>query len=333
MIGEITLSTSFGSSVDYLVSLKTEDQKLTNAELALKYPSKAGTPDGPRWYEGERHRIIGGVMSGETKQELKSELAAIRRIRPDIKTPCMCISVRAAHEDTVSPGVWREVVAPEIIASLGMEKCPYFVVQHRDKDDHIHILISRIQLDGKVVSDSQSYRKVEEVLRDIEGRFNFRRVSSSLESNERAMSWLEHKQAKTGGGSSSSSNVRVELQQCISKVLTDNPTFTQFINTLSKEHDVSISLRLEEDGRPRGIAFSCHGVTISGSSLGHGYSWRKLIERGLVFEESDLLRVQQVSASTGSSGDDNARLLNTSSLLAEISAPQQQRHPFTLTLR
>src|SRR2546421_357776 len=168
MIGEIAPSGgSFAGALAYALRLKIEDRKLSKEELTKKFPEVSPTPDDPGWKEGVRHRTIGGNMSGETERELKNEFAVVRYLRPDIKNPLMSLSVRKAPNDTINLQTWEEI-AERTVESLGLEGCPFLIVQHRDKDDHIHILASRIRLDGKVISDSKSYEKVEKAMREVE---------------------------------------------------------------------------------------------------------------------------------------------------------------------
>lgn len=290
MIAEITLSVSSDASTEYVLSAKSQDLELSPAALAEKFPCLPVTPDAPTWETGERHRIIGGNMSGETKRELQGEFAVIRSLRPDIKNPLMCISIRKALADEVTPEQWREIVA-RVLKSLELQDCPHVIVQHRDKDDHVHILVSRIRLDGKVVSDSQSYRKVEAVMREVEVEFGFTSVQNSHDSINSSPTWCERTRFVEEGVLSP----KMELQSRISRVLEAKPTATEFIAWLQAEHKIKVFPRLDTEGLPVGIAFGFGKAAMSGSTVGRGYAWKALLERGLTFTEQDIEAVRQVS--------------------------------------
>jgi Relaxase/Mobilisation nuclease domain len=192
-------------------------------------------------------------MSGETERELRREFAAVRSLRPDIQNPAMSLSVRKAPSDSVSLQTWDEI-AERTIKGLGLQGCPFLVVQHRDKDDHIHIIASRIRLDGKAISDPQSYQKVEQVMREVEVNYGFERVQGSREAHDRALTWWEHKLLQEKGTLSP----KLAMQARISAVLEDRPTTTQFINRLREAHDIEAIFKLGEGEVPCGVAFR-HG--------------------------------------------------------------------------
>ncbi|MCP9495192.1 MAG: relaxase/mobilization nuclease domain-containing protein [Pyrinomonadaceae bacterium MAG19_C2-C3] len=292
MIGETARSTSFSESAEYVLNLKQEHRQLPKAERAKSLPSLSVTADAPAWKADCRHRIIGGNMSGETEQELNREFAAIRKLRPDIKNQLLCVSIRKAQNDIVTAEQWRDI-AEQTVEGLGLQGCAYTVVQHRDKgtdkNDHIHILASLIRLDGKVVSDSQSYRKVERVMREMEAKHGLTVVESSRDSVNGSPTWIEHRRLTEDGTLSP----KMELQARISRVLESKPTTTQFIHLLQVEHAVKVFPKLDADGFPQGIAFSFKDATMSGTTVGRGYRWKSLLERGLSFDEKDLEAVRQ----------------------------------------
>lgn len=295
MIGEASRSTSFSASAEYVLNLKPEHRQLTKKEREKEFPAAAATSlDAPAWEAGRRHRIIGGNLSGETEGELTREFAAIRKVRPDIKNQLLCISIRKAQNDTVMPEQWRDVGA-QVVENLGLQDCPYLIVQHRDKgidkNDHIHILASLIRLDGKVVSDSQSYQKIERVMREVEAKYGFESVKSSRESVNSSPTWIEQHRFTEDGTLSS----KMELQSRISRVLESKPTTTQFIRRLQIEHDVKVFPKLDADGFPNGIAFGFRDVALSGTIVGRGYAWKGLLKRGLTFDAQDLEAVKQAS--------------------------------------
>lgn len=292
MIGETARSTSFSESAEYVLNLKQEHRQLSKAERAKSLPSSSVTADAPVWEAGCRHRIIGGNMSGETEQELNREFAAIRKLRPDIKNQLVCVSIRKAQNDTVTAEQWRDI-AEQTVEALGLQGCAYTVVQHRDKgtdkNDHIHILASLIRLDGKVISDSQSYQKVERVLREMEAKHGLTAVENSRDSVNRSPTWIEHQRLTEDGTLSP----KMELQARISRVLESKPTTTQFIHLLQVEHDVKVFPKLDAGGSPQGIAFGFRDAAMSGTTVGRGYAWKSLLERGLTFDEQDLEAVRQ----------------------------------------
>jgi Relaxase/Mobilisation nuclease domain len=289
MIGEIAPSgSSFAEALAYALNLKSADQKLSEEELAKKFPEVVPTPDDLGWKAGTRHRIIAGNVSGETELELRREFAAVRKLRSDIKNPLISLSARKAPGDTINLQAWEEI-AERVITGLELKGCPFLVVQHRDKDAHIHIITSRIRLDGKVISDSKSYEKVERVMREVEIKYSLERVRNSSEVYDRAPTWWEHNLVNEKGALSP----KLEMQARISAVLEDRPTTTQFINRLREAHGIKPIFKVSADGVPSGVAFKYRDVVMSGGALGRGYTWKKLQERGLRYDERDIEAVER----------------------------------------
>lgn len=158
MIGGVSISSSFASALAYAMRVKPEDKNLSKEELEEKFPEVAPTADDPGWKAGQRHRVIAGNMSGLTEQELRSEFASVHALRPEIKNPVLCLASRKAPGDAINLETWEEI-SEQTIEKLGLQNCPFIVIQHRDRDDHTHSIASRIKLDGTVVSDSQKLRK------------------------------------------------------------------------------------------------------------------------------------------------------------------------------
>ena len=76
---------------------------------------------------------------------------------------------------------WQEI-ADTYIEKMGFQNSPYVVVQHRwSKKNHIHILASRVDFDGQVVSEWESKRRAEIVMREVEIKYDLEQVKPSRE--------------------------------------------------------------------------------------------------------------------------------------------------------
>lgn len=264
------------------------------AELAAKFPAVPASADGPAYAEGQRHRIVGGNMSGETVRELTNEFAAVRALKPSVKKPVHHAQLSAAPGDHLSALQWEEI-GEQYVEKMGFEDCPYVVIQHRDKaHDHIHIVISRVTLEGRVVSDWQSKMRSEAIMRDIEQQYDLRRVKPSREALRRASTHGELQMMRK----TEEPSVKLVLQERIKAVLESRPTTTQFIERL-QEQGINVAPNLQSTGRVSGISFELNGKAMKGKSLGSGYSWNGLQERGLSYEpERDFQAVAEASERT-----------------------------------
>jgi hypothetical protein len=160
----------------------------------------------------------------------------------------------------------------------------YAVVKHSDTEhDHIHIVASRICLDGGVVDDSWDYYKSQETIRQLERNYNLETVTPSWETDKRAQTTGEHRQLK----SQRNKSVRVQLQDLIDEVTQDNPSMPEFVERLQQQ-GVEVQVRLTRTGIgfSKGISYNLDGVALSGTQLGKAYTFSGLQKhRGVSYDK------------------------------------------------
>jgi hypothetical protein len=158
----------------------------------------------------------------------------------------------------------------------------YAVVKHSDTEhDHIHIVASRICLDGGVVDDSWDYYKSQETIRQLERNYNLETVTPSWETDKRAQTTGEHRQLKSKGNKS----VRVQLQDLIDEVTQDNPSMPEFVERLQQQ-GVEVQVGLTRTGFSKGISYNLDGVALSGTQLGKAYTFSGLQKhRGVSYDQ------------------------------------------------
>lgn len=284
MIAKITGGGNFRGVLDYLMQLKKESQN--QKQEAHENKSK----DIQANTNAERHRLIGGNMTGSNPQELTEEFEVFREQRPDIKKPVHHISLSAAKGESLSDKKWNEI-ARKYVENAGFTRSPYVVIQHIDTEhDHIHIVASRIDINGKVISDFKSKTRAEEFLREVEREYSLKPVQSSREHERTSPKRGEIEVFNRTGKLS----VKMSLQGHIDYALKDNPTFAEFISKLERVGVEVIPFR-RVDEKVTGVSFKLNGQLMKGSNLGSGYSWNGLQNRGMSYEyERDLLAVQSI---------------------------------------
>jgi hypothetical protein len=278
VIGKITGGASFGGALDYLMKPKEPKQEHEKEQYKERLKDGQRTPGepAPPFEAGERHRVIGGNLSGETREELAQEFKAISRQRTDIEKPVHHASLSAGESDRISVDQWNEI-AERYVTEMGFGDAPYVVIQHRDgKVDHIHLLTSRVDTRGKVISDWKSKERAEKVLRGIEKDYGLEEVKSSREVERAApkRGEIEH-YTRTGELS-----IKMSLQGHVENALKVGPTATEFIEKLQMV-GVDVIPYIGKEGQARGISFRKGKQLMKGSDLGRGFSWNALQERGL----------------------------------------------------
>lgn len=316
MIAKITLGGGFRGALDYLMNQKEVGQEQAQQELArdertedqgrelggdadrgqgLARPEvEQGQPregelermgrdldDGDMlpFADGERHRIIGGNMSGETPRELAREFGAVRQLRPDIEKPVHHASMTAAKGERLSAEQWRQI-AEKYAERMGFGNSPYVVIQHRDTGfDHVHVVASRIGLDGRVVNEWQNKPRSEQLMREVEREYGLEPVRASREVAMAAPTRGEIEHFNRTGELSA----KMRLQGHVEHALRDGPTATEFVGRLQSV-GVEVIPNVQSTGRVSGISFRVDGEQMKGSDLGRGFSWNGLQGRGLGYE-------------------------------------------------
>jgi len=230
--------------------------------------------------------LIGGTMCGQTPEELAAEFAIARQLRPNLKVAVFhaTLSVDSTEklEDSEENDQRWLAIAANYMKAMEFDNNQYAVVKHSDTEhDHIHIVASRICLDGGVVDDSWDYYKSQETIRQLERDYNLEAVTPSWETDKRAQTTGEHRQLKSKGNKS----VRVQLQDLIDEVTQDNPSMPEFVERLQQQGP-EVQVTLTGIGFSQGISYNLDGVALSGTQLGRAYTFSGLQKhRGVSYDK------------------------------------------------
>ncbi|NJM59018.1 MAG: relaxase/mobilization nuclease domain-containing protein [Oscillatoriales cyanobacterium RU_3_3] len=220
--------------------------------------------------------LIGGNMCGQTPEELAAEFAIARQLKPNLKVAVFHATLSVAStqklEDSEENDERWLAIATDYMKAMQFDNNQYAVVKHSDTEhDHIHIVASRICLDGSVVDDSWDYYTSQETIRQLERNYNLETVTPSWETDKRAQTTGERRQLKSKGNKS----VRVQLQDLIDEVTQDNPSMPEFVYRLQQE-GVEVQLTLTQTGFNQGISYNLDRVAFSGTQLGKAYTFSGL---------------------------------------------------------
>lgn len=249
-------------------------------------------------YDLQPHKslLLETNMAGRTPRALATEFGAIRALRPNLSKAVCHVSLSLHPEESLSDEQWCEA-AHSWLQGMGFVNNQYVISRHTDAAHaHIHILVNRIALDGKVVSDAHDYRRQEKIMRELEQRFSLRQVRSSRETLRAALTKGEIEHALRTGEAST----RMNLQKIIDAALTQKIALNAFCQKLAAQ-GVTVRLNKASTGFVSGISFALGDVTFKGSKLGKGYTWGALQLRGLLHEQDR--RIEEYEQGIGS---DNA---------------------------
>lgn len=201
-------------------------------------------------------------------------------IRPDIKQPVAHITLSLPPGVGKSEKRWAEIVE-KTRAELDIgDEFPCFVVRHSDTEhDHVHLIFSRVSVDGRVHDQANIGLRCAATERVIEHHFGLRLFKSAPKSAvplskpeiEKA---LRLKQQPP----------RMQLHEAISEALKDRPTPQVFIERLQLA-GVSIRANVASTGKVSGLAFAVDGISFGGSKIHKDYGWASL-QKGLNYVET-----------------------------------------------
>lgn len=175
MIAYIIGGSGFGGCVDYVTRRKLE-------EKLFKEQSERQKAD-ERKYESNRGEDIidhlskdwklisssGDIRIYEGRKAMADDIARPSRQRKLVKEPVGHISLDFHPADT--PRMTDELmaeVAQDYMRQMGLVNTPYIVVRHYDKTHpHCHIVFSRVDYDGKILTQTTNFKKNERVCKAL----------------------------------------------------------------------------------------------------------------------------------------------------------------------
>ncbi len=232
MIGKISMGKSFRGCISYCL----EDKKQEQSQEAL--------------FKNRAELIVFNQCFGD-KKELTEQFNDVRVLNSRIEKPVLHITLSMAPEDKIEKSNLMEM-ARECAKEMGFENNQYIAVSHIDTGhQHLHIVANRIGYDGKVVSDSQNYKKIAQYCRKMELKYDLKQVLSPrryLSQEQRNIP--RHDQRKE------------RLQQDIKEVLSRSANYQEFEQRM-KEKGYQIT-------KGRGISFTDEKkVKVKGSEVGY----------------------------------------------------------------
>ena len=227
----------------------------------------------------EDAELIGGTMSRKTADSLAKEFDVSRSIQPDVKRPVWHASLSLPPGDTLSLVKW-EVVATDFMQEMGLGEHQYVVIRHHDTDhEHVHIIASRIGLNGALWLGKWEAKKAIHLTSQLEKRHNLR-ITKGLETGPASVSAMTRQEAAMGARTGEFP--RVILQKAIDAALSSPVSIFEFMNRLEIA-GVDVSANVASTGKMNGFSFGYKGIWFKGSDLGKSYGWLGLQKRGVEY--------------------------------------------------
>lgn len=277
-------------------------------------------------YEKGEAEKVDGNMSGQTVPELVREFGITKELRPDCKNPVWHCSLAVTKGERVSREKWGKL-AQDFLIEMEMDPANflYSVARHRDTEyDHIHIVASRIGLDGQLWHGQKDVFKAIEATQKLE-KMHGLTLTAGLD--------LEHKKDRkslTHGElimaiRAETMPPRMVCQEAIDAVLQKEGVISapEFITRLEAV-GVRAVPNIASTGTLNGFSFEAEGVSFTGSKLGEGYKWAKLQIRGIEYVKDrdfeELANARRLAAERAGTGPDAGRDLGAAGTDREAGA-------------
>ncbi|NOT74420.1 MAG: relaxase/mobilization nuclease domain-containing protein [Cyclobacteriaceae bacterium] len=236
--------------------------------------------------------LLYSSFAGKSENSILKEVQLIRVQKPNLLKYFYHTSINFPPEENLSNEVMKRI-GHDYLQANGFTQHQFIMFRHFDADHpHLHILVNRIGYDGKVLSDSNDYKRSEQVLRELEIKYSLTKVVSSREAKERAMTKDELEMMKR----TNTPSAKMKLQTIIKDVLSKGKSLTteQFITAL--EHKgVKPQFNQATTGYVSGISYEFQGFIIKGAALGHDFKW-PTIKNSIDFEqERDRLVIHEAN--------------------------------------
>jgi hypothetical protein len=222
--------------------------------------------------------ILGGTMRSETARGLAHEFAAWRALNEAVSKPVFHASLAAAPGDRLTAGQWLDI-AGTFANCMGYAHSPWIAIRHHDRPiDHIHIVASRIDDQGRYVPNHLERKRAQEICRHLEREFGLTPIRTP---SPRATPTRNHVAVFERTGLVT---VKSRLQEHIDLAARDRPTMSAFVQRLEAQ-GIAVRANLAATGRVAGISFAHDGVAFKGGDLGRGYTWLQLQQRaGITYD-------------------------------------------------
>mgnify|MGYP003375531641 CR=1 FL=1 len=198
---------------------------------------------------------IEGVRS-DSKQHIAESFSCQAGLNTRIRTPVYHISLSFSKQDSAKLTDDLMVkIAGEYMEKMNIKNTQYIVVRHYDREHpHIHLVINRVDNDGKTISDSNDRIRNNRVCRELTIKYGF----------------YKHK---------------YEMMFAIRKALEKSNNWSEFKKKLSRDK-IHFTIRTDSKGKPCGIVFSRGEYTFSGSRIDRSLSYFKIANMLNKYENS-----------------------------------------------
>lgn len=275
------------------------DQKVGKSFMgALGYNLKKQNHPDPR----KRAELLDTNFTNLNHKQIALEVDLLRELRPNLNKYVYHTSLNFHNDDKLN-NEQLLMIAHQYLDAMGYNNNQYFIFRHYDANHpHLHVLVNRITFGGDVVSDSNNYKRSEQVLRSIERQYNLVQVSESQHSKLRAATKDEiEKIVRTGKASD-----KLVLQEIMKKLSANSNSISDLI-IKGEQAGVHFLFNQQSTGRISGITYFFRDLKITGQKLGNHFKWAELIKKVNYEQDRDGKAISEANSRTKAAYGDFSR--------------------------
>lgn len=261
--------------------------------------------------------IVGGNMISTDPRALAREFGLSRASRSSVTRPVVHCSLACPPGESLSDDQWR-AVSDRFMQLMGLGGHQFVAIRHCDTAlDHIHLIGSRIRLDGELWhGEWEAYRAIS-ATQQIEREFGLtltRGLDSRLDAEPQQKPSGTGRKNPTKGEiemsvRTSQAPSRLVLQQIVDAATAEAGSVFDFMDRIEAAGAVARP-NVATTGKMNGFSFEYGGIPFKGSDLGKAYTWKGLQGRGITYDQDrdgEALRERAGAALAGAGEIDSRR--------------------------
>ena len=219
--------------------------------------------------------LVGTNINADNAKDFANQMnETFNAFSSKIENPVKHFILSFSKEDELKMTINKcSSIVDDYIKKMGYGNNEYVAVQHNDTDNmHIHIIVNRMDVNGKSIKDSNEKLKSREILQLLEKEFNLTRTADSGKSIHDD---FNPKKDKHNARIDSEDENIIHIRESIKKTLKNHPlTFDLFKDKLSTMGVVPIVA-----DNKKGLSYKYGSTIIKSSVLNRQYSLPKLTTR------------------------------------------------------
>lgn len=234
--------------------------------------------------DGKAAEFVAGNVTGTTARALSSEFAVSRQLRPDITRPVWHTSLALPAGERLSGDRWQAVVNDYLDGmSFDRDNHQFFAVRHQDTNhDHVHIIASRIGLDGSVWHGKWEARKAIELTQVLEESHGLTATQGYYKKDEKSLKKGEiEKSLRTG-----QEPPRQALRRILDAAAEGKPSAVEFAERVEAA-GVEVRANLASTGKMSGFSFGYEGASFAAGKVADRFRWGNLSKKVSYVEDRD----------------------------------------------